>query len=170
MLTKSILLSAAARAAANDISEVCTAQHKTSQGCSAFCGFESVKAGEDTICMPTAAHAPMPFEMPAEDQQEYCQLVAGNSGCDDICGYKWDATTRSCKHAVSPAGAAAAEAVATRDLNADPIIGGSGNFRYQYMPDLLKAPAGASLTNCHGLVTDADANIYLTYQVHSPIP
>ena len=24
-----------------------------------------------------------------------------------------------------------------------PIIGGSGEFRYQYMPDLLKLPAGA---------------------------
>ena len=26
------------------------------------------------------------------------------------------------------------------------------------------APAGASLTNCHGMVTDKDKNIYLTYQ------
>merc|ERR1712166_1667300 len=32
------------------------------------------------------------------------------------------------------------------------------------MPELLQAPPGASLTNCHGLVTDADNNIYLTYQ------
>jgi hypothetical protein len=32
------------------------------------------------------------------------------------------------------------------------------------MPDLMKAPAGASLVNCHGLVTDKDNNIYLTYQ------
>jgi hypothetical protein len=47
---------------------------------------------------------------------------------------------------------------------ADPIIGGQGDFKYQYMPDLVKPPAGASLTNCHGLVTDADKNIYLTYQ------
>jgi hypothetical protein len=46
----------------------------------------------------------------------------------------------------------------------NPIVGGQGDFKYQYMPDLLKPPAGASLTNCHGLVTDADKNIYLTYQ------
>jgi len=45
-----------------------------------------------------------------------------------------------------------------------PIIGGYGDYRYQYMPDLLQAPAGASLVNCHGLVTDKDNNIYLTYQ------
>jgi hypothetical protein len=32
------------------------------------------------------------------------------------------------------------------------------------MPELLQAPAGASLVNCHGLVTDAAGNIYLTYQ------
>jgi len=54
--------------------------------------------------------------------------------------------------------------IATCALAADPIIGGQGDFKYQYMPDLLKAPAGASLVNCHGLVTDADDNIYLTYQ------
>eukprot|EP00658_Telonema_sp_P-2_P085281 TRINITY_DN9697_c0_g1_i3.p1 TRINITY_DN9697_c0_g1~~TRINITY_DN9697_c0_g1_i3.p1 ORF type:complete len:334 (-),score=78.95 TRINITY_DN9697_c0_g1_i3:283-1284(-) len=47
---------------------------------------------------------------------------------------------------------------------ASPIIGGQGDFKYQYMPDLLQAPAGASLVNCHGLVTDEANNIYLTYQ------
>jgi hypothetical protein len=45
-----------------------------------------------------------------------------------------------------------------------PIIGGYGDFRYQYMPDLMKPPPGAAMENCHGLVTDADNNIYLTYQ------
>merc|ERR1719497_74238 len=56
----------------------------------------------------------------------------------------------------SAAGIVAASAV-------DPIIGGQGEFRYQYMPELLKPPAGADMTNCHGLVTDKDQNIYLTY-------
>lgn len=45
----------------------------------------------------------------------------------------------------------------------DPIIGGQGDFKYQYMPNLLQPPAGANMTNCHGLVTDKDNNIYLTY-------
>jgi hypothetical protein len=31
------------------------------------------------------------------------------------------------------------------------------------MPNLLQMK-GASLVNCHGLVTDKDNNIYLTYQ------
>lgn len=57
---------------------------------------------------------------------------------------------------VSAAGVAAA-------LASDPIIGGQGAFRYQYMPGLLKPPAGADMTNCHGLATDKDQNIYLTY-------
>jgi len=48
-------------------------------------------------------------------------------------------------------------------LVANPIIGGQGQFRYEYMPDLLIPPAGANMTNCHGLVTDRDNNIYLTY-------
>jgi|Transcript_12871 hypothetical protein len=47
---------------------------------------------------------------------------------------------------------------------AAPIIGGQGAYKYQYMPDLLQPPPGASLVNCHGLVTDANNNIYLTYE------
>merc|ERR1711998_680014 len=49
-----------------------------------------------------------------------------------------------------------------------PIIGGQGDWKYQYMPDLLKPPATACIgtnpkCNAHGLVTDADKNIILTY-------
>jgi len=47
---------------------------------------------------------------------------------------------------------------------AAPIIGGTGAFRYQYMPELLQPPAGAVVVNAHGLVTDAAGNIILTYQ------
>jgi len=46
---------------------------------------------------------------------------------------------------------------------ADPIIGGQGAFRYQYMPDKLQTPAGADFIDCHGLAVDKDKNIYLTY-------
>lgn len=53
---------------------------------------------------------------------------------------------------------------ATTGLAGNPIIGGYGDFKYQYMPDLLKPPAGANMVNCHGLVTDLDNNIYLTYE------
>jgi len=49
-------------------------------------------------------------------------------------------------------------------LAADPIIGGQGDFRYQYMPELLRPPVGANMVNCHGLITDDDNNIYLTYE------
>jgi len=49
-------------------------------------------------------------------------------------------------------------------LAADPIIGGQGDYRYQYMPDRLQPPPGATMVNCHGLVLDSDNNIYLTYQ------
>lgn len=45
-----------------------------------------------------------------------------------------------------------------------PIIGGQGDFKYQYMPDLLQPPPGANMVNCHGLAQDDDNNIYLTYQ------
>ena len=45
-----------------------------------------------------------------------------------------------------------------------PIIGGWGNYRYQYMPELLQPPPGTVMVNCHGLVIDEDHNIYLTYE------
>jgi hypothetical protein len=45
--------------------------------------------------------------------------------------------------------------LSTSLAGAAPIIGGQGAFKYQYMPDLLKAPAGANMVNCHGLVTGA---------------
>ncbi len=44
-----------------------------------------------------------------------------------------------------------------------PIIGGSGEFRYQYMPGLLKLPEGAEIRDAHGLELDSKNNIYLTY-------
>ena len=47
---------------------------------------------------------------------------------------------------------------------AAPIIGGQGDFKYQYMPELLQAPAGTAIVNAHGLVTDKEGNIILTYQ------
>jgi hypothetical protein len=47
---------------------------------------------------------------------------------------------------------------------APPIIGGSGEFRYQYDPTKMLLPAGSQLLNAHGLVTSADGSIYLTYE------
>ena len=47
---------------------------------------------------------------------------------------------------------------------AAPIIGGHGNYRYKYRPDLLKAPDGTVMVNCHGLAIDDDHNIILTYE------
>ena len=77
----------------------------------------------------------------------------GALGCCDTCGYKWD-NGRCTQGAVK----SAFEARTIAGGESAPIIGGSGKFRYQYMPDLLKME-GASLVNCHGLVTDKDNNI-----------
>ena len=48
--------------------------------------------------------------------------------------------------------------------SANPIIGGSGRFRYAYEPTRLQLPPGTALVNAHGLVVDAERNIYLTYE------
>jgi hypothetical protein len=84
-------------------------------------------------------------------------MVAANHGCNDVCGYSWNEELGACSKVTSAP-------QPKKSLGDAPIIGGSGKYRYQYMPDLLKAPAGATLVNCHGLVTDSDKNIYLTYQ------
>eukprot|EP00937_MAST-01D_sp_MAST-1D-sp2_P002207 g2207.t1 len=137
------------------------AELEKAQGCASYCGFEPVQAGKDVLCMPAKASGPFPITVLGEDREEYCALVAAQRGCNDACGYTWDAARGRCARDAAAAPAAAATARLGHDA---PIIGGSGKFRYQYMPDLLQAPAGASLVNCHGLVTDADKNIYLTYQ------
>lgn len=61
-------------------------------------------------------------------------------------------------HAALLAGVALAE----RGGGPAPIIGGSGNYTYQYMPDLVAMPVGTDPADCHGLEVDDDANIYLT--------
>ena len=45
-----------------------------------------------------------------------------------------------------------------------PIIGGQGDFTYQYDAGKLQPPPGASIVNAHGLVTDAAGNIILAYE------
>ena len=103
--------------------------------------------------MQTMKKVAFPFTITADDEEEYCNIAATNHGCDDICGFKYDEQTQAC-----------VETLAEPRVADAPIIGGQGKFKYQYMPNLLQAPAGASLVNCHGLVTDAEKNIYLTYQ------
>lgn len=89
---------------------------------------------------------------------QYCSLFPENRNvCDDPCGFVWDEATKRCWEAGT------APIIAASDGTSAPIIGGSGKFKYQYMPNLMKME-GASFVNCHGVVTDKDKNIYLTYQ------
>ena len=121
-----------------DLETACAAQ-EANQGCCTYCGYEATVAGSDTLCMPSARTAPFPFTITEEDQVEYCQMVATNHGCNDICGYKWDSVLGRCtKAAPTPAPAAG---VSAEDK---PIIGGQGKYKYQYMPDLLKVRCRAS--------------------------
>ena len=80
--------------------------------------------------------SPSPFTTAttaAADVLADCALVAANSGCSDICAYKFDVVAGGCRTTLSAIPAAAAA------LGKDaPIIGGTGKYRYQYMPELLK--------------------------------
>jgi len=147
--------SAAPFAQVTNTAKVCAAQEKAdNHGCMAFCGYKAVQEDGRWACKQTEERVPFPFTITADDEEEYCKMTAEtNNGCDDICGYKYSEYTAQCEITIQEPRVAGA-----------PIIGGKGKFRYQYMPNLLQAPAGASLVNCHGLVTDADKNIYLTYQ------
>ena len=90
----------------------------------------------------------------ASTRAEHCEIFPNDAVCGTECGFELDAASGLCwESGTTPPPPLAA-----------PIIGGSGKFRYQYMPDLLKAPTGATLVNCHGLSVDANENIILTYQ------
>lgn len=156
------LIGALALGATADSSASACAQASSSElrGCDPFCGYEAIKAGDDHLCLRSNPKvADFPLAMDTEDQEEYCALVAANYGCNNMCGYKWNSAAGEC----TPAGSQQ-EQQQQEEVSDAPIIGGYGKFRYQYMPDLMQPPAGASLVNCHGLVTDKDANIFLTYQ------
>jgi len=161
-----IAAASALNAKPSEVAAVCAqAELNDNHGCSEQCGYKAVLAGDDYICLPEADRVAFPFTITEEDTEEFCEMVAANSGCSMICGFKFDSVQGECSKIVSP------QPASDGRLGYDaPIIGGTGKFRYQYMPQLLQPPpasAGvptASLVNCHGLVTDKDKNIYLTYQ------
>lgn len=157
-----LVLSSAIASTAAHVSKSETCSKIANHGCSAFCGFEGILAGTEYICVSSNKHKSVefPFTISKTDRAEYCAMVTNAHGCDDICGYSWNEARGQCLKQES-----ASQVGSKNSARDDPIIGGSGKFRYQYMPDLLQAPDGASLVNCHGLVTDKDNNIYLTYQV-----
>ena len=79
---------------------------------------------------------------------QYCELFPENKNvCDHPCGFVWDEETKRCWEAGTK------PVIAASDGTAAPIIGGTGKYKYQYMPELLQMK-GASLVNCHGVVTD----------------
>eukprot|EP00039_Didymoeca_costata_P024499 m.10486 g.10486 ORF g.10486 m.10486 type:complete len:447 (-) comp4269_c0_seq2:187-1527(-) len=159
-----LCLGMALAAPSRDFRQVCEREAlklKVNHGCCTFCGYEAVLAGDDFICMPSGVpHFPTDMGLEEDDQEEYCQLVAANHGCSDMCGFKFDLSSGTCR----PVADIKSQPSKTSQTTAAPIIGGQGKFRYQYMPELLQPPPGASLVNCHGLVTDSENNIYLTYQ------
>src|SRR5512140_3060976 len=57
--------------------------------------------------------------------------------------------------AASPAGATGSES---------PILSGTGEFRYQYVPEKLVLPPEVKMKNGHGLYLDTAGNIYFTFE------
>jgi hypothetical protein len=121
------------------------------------------------LALPLAAAVPAPggrragCDRCSQDADEYCTTFPEARVCaeDIVCPFFFDEATNQCwETGTAPVVVSAA---AAEDAPRAPIIGGSGKFRYQYMPELLKAPPGASFGNCHGLSVDKDENIILTY-------
>ena len=92
----------------------------------------------------------------AHAKAEYCATFPASTVCRTECGFEFDAAAGLCKESGTVIGHS--------DGLSSPVIGGSGKFRYQYMPDLLRPPPGAAIVNAHGLVVDEHENIILTYQ------
>lgn len=82
----------------------------------------------------------------AQDKAEYCEIFPSAKLCATKCGFAFDG--KQCNSVLEQ------PTIARSNGDAAPIIGGSGKFRYQYMPELLQAPAGATFVNCHGLAID----------------
>lgn len=53
---------------------------------------------------------------------------------------------------------------ASRSAASETIIGGSGEFRYQYVPEKLKLPPEVHMKNGHGLCHDDAGNIYFVFE------
>lgn len=66
-------------------------------------------------------------------------------------------------HHVQEAPAESAAASPPADLST-PIISGSGEFRYQYVPDKLVLPPEVHMRNGHGLCLDSEGNIFFTFE------
>jgi len=47
---------------------------------------------------------------------------------------------------------------------AEPIVSGTGDFRYEYVPAKLAVPPEVKMKNGHGLCRDTAGNIYFTYE------
>ncbi len=45
-----------------------------------------------------------------------------------------------------------------------PVISGSGDFRFEYVPTKLQLPAEVKMRNGHGLCLDTEGNIYFTFE------
>ncbi len=45
-----------------------------------------------------------------------------------------------------------------------PLVSGSGEFRYRYVPEKLVLPPEVRMKNGHGLCRDTDGNIYFTFE------
>lgn len=98
--------------------------------------------------------APAVCDACASAKAEHCEIFPNDAVCATRCGFEFDSAAGLCKEIGSTIIPPPTDA---------PIIGGQGKFRYQYMPDLMKPPAGAAMVDCHGLVVDKDENILLTY-------
>lgn len=86
----------------------------------------------------------------AQEKAEYCEIFPSAALCATKCGFEFDEEAKQCTSVLQKN----MPVIANGDGAAAPIIGGSGKFRYQYMPNLLQAPAGATFVNCHGLAID----------------
>jgi hypothetical protein len=59
---------------------------------------------------------------------------------------------------------AAAETPAAAGPPEHPVISGTGDFRFEYMPDKLRLPPEVKMKNGHGLCHDTQGNIYFTFE------
>lgn len=95
-----LVLPTATIGAESPMKEAC-ASSIANHGCSAYCGFDAVLAGQHYICLPssvqTTAAPSGPFGIDAADKEELCDLVSRDNGCDHLCGFAWSELDAECR-------------------------------------------------------------------------
>ena len=143
------------------------ARHLGAQGVAA----ESSSA-EDILAAHYAANPHVAAQLKSDSPlqstaapEEPSALPASTASADDILAAHYAANPHVASQLQVSDGVSAAAAPARRTQ--ETIVTGTGEFTFEYVPELLQLPAEVDIQHAHSLCTDSAGRIYLTYTSNS---